>query len=492
MLGPVKHENEGGSGGVPPDPATATDLAQYVARLDELRAVAGWPDAPIGFKKLDDMARANPAVGHGMLSKATAHRLLTGRNDLALSRDPHRFVRAYVTTLGMDPAPWLAALDVLLAQTQLPAAPVPPAVAAPKQRRRWPLVTAAVAGLAVIALVTWLVVRPEPPVEHIDLAKPSVIEVSGTGLRLAIDRATDSPGAGAVVLNGGSAPGAVWEFTTPYRDNPEFVQIRPQGKLLMCLEVVSGRHDDRAPAQQWGCNGERHQYWQVQPHAPGAAQIANLNSGLCLSMAGASAHAGMNLAQRPCEKGKRTQLWKVSAAPAPMTTTSAGTARVSQGGVVGTDAAEYPGGGKDRPCDDGRAVVDVAAVAWEGPRVFIRDSDAVRGQVSIGPGTVGAAQLFRDSRITADGGREDFYWAEGYVKFSPERFTVALQWTDSRVEGRWHTCSKPFLREHERPVTAAVIRDNDGDGKEDTWFRACLIYLPERSTTPVAACTSRY
>ncbi|MFI9450058.1 RICIN domain-containing protein [Amycolatopsis sp. NPDC052450] len=476
--------------GAPPDPRSAIDIPAFVALLKELRGWAGNP----GYKKTLQ-AWADKKLGPGQLSGSTVWRVLESRQDLVLMREPERFVRDLVDVLGAEPAPWLETLDRLLnrqSDQELPAEDAAPD--APPRRRWWTRRAAIVAGLVMLAaggVVAGTVTGgddPAPPT--IDYARAARVESGATGLRLAIDRNSAQPGGIGVVRNPADATTAVWEAVAPYRDNPDYRQLRPVGRLLMCLEVKGGSFDDRATVQQWGCNGERNQYWKPTPSAEGMVTMVNLNSGQCLATAGATPQAGMQLVQRPCEDRQRSQEWKMiaTADPAPPRTTSA---PVVAAAAVGPDAAEYPGGGKDRPCDGGLEVIPAESGVWSGSPFLVREEDPQRGEISIGANTVGAVQLFRANRRTDDA-EETFYWAEGYVKFSPQQFTMALQWTTLRGPGGWHTCEVPFTAEHGKPSTVALPRDQDRDRKPDVWFRVCLTHKPERDGPPIVNCTGRY
>lgn len=123
---------------------------------------------------------------------------------------------------------------------------------------------------------------------------------------------------------------------------------------------------------------------------------------------------------------------------------------------------------------------------------MVREADAVRGQIGIGPGTAGAVYLLQANVAGDDGAAETFYWAEGYVTFTPEQFRMALQWTTLPGPGGWHTCEYDFTFEHGRVRTVAVQRDIDGDGAKDVYFRVCMSYRSHGSTTWMVDCTGRY
>jgi hypothetical protein len=463
----------------PPDPRTATDIPAFV---DRLTALWEWAGSPGYRKKFQEMA--NQRLGAGHLSGTTVWRVLTSRQDLTRVQSPERFVHDLVTVLGADPGPWLAVLAKLLH-------PAESHVGAVTDRpRRWPVrriaVIAGVCLLVAGGVAAWsLAGDADPPAAAPpDYTRPARIESGDAALRLGIDRNGAEPGTAAVLTDDTAA--TAWELVAPHPGNPAFRQVRPAGKLLMCLEVVGGEFEDRARVQQWGCNGEPHQYWRPQPDGTGTMRLVNFNSGQCLTVAGVEPEAGMRAVQRTCDARQVTQHWRFPVADAVAITTTPP--------LPGPDPAELPGGGKARACAGIGPALDPAAGLWVNEPWFIRDEpdNATRGVVTLGAGAFGAVELARADRLDA-GGRETFYWAEGWVTFTPDRFDMALQWTRVRGPGDWHTCAVPFTVEHGRPATVALPRDRDRDGVADTWFRICLTYTPEiEPSAPVVRCTGRY
>jgi hypothetical protein len=471
----------------PPDPATATSLADLVTLLERLRVWSGWPGRPPGFAKVEQRART--AIGVGALPRSTTHRVLSGRQDLAFVRDPARFVAELVTTLGADPTPWLAALRRHLSSTEPEPVPRGPGGWRRAVRSRRALVLASVVVLVVAGLVTWGFLDDDaviPPV-RVDYARPAAFESGDSGLWMAVPEGSREPGTRVSVLK---AAAMSWDFAASHRDNADYHQLRPTGSTLMCLDVAGGSYADRAAVQQWGCNGEPHQYWRVVPDAAAdTVRITNLGSGQCLSVAAGKAEAGMQLVQRVCDEREAVQRWRVR--PVERAPAESAPAAVTPA-TVGPDPAEYPGGGKDRPCEGISPAVDPAAQSWVRQPVLIRDEDATRGRATVGQETAGAAELVRAERVDAAGTEETFYWVEGFVKFSPAQFTMALQWTTLPGPGGWHTCQVRFTSEHRRPKTVALPRDSTHDGSRDVWFRVCLSYQPEYPAPPVVNCAGRY
>lgn len=470
----------------PPDPRTAEDIPAFVARLNALWTWAGSP----GYKKkFQEMA--NQRLGTGHLSGTTVWRVLTSRQDLTRVQSPERFVHDLVTVLGADPAPWVAVLADLLHPAGNRAEE------APRGPRRWPARRVAVVVGVCLLVAGGVVVRSltgddgPPAAQPVDYTRPARIESGEQGLRLAIDGNAAEPGTPAVLA--GDAGATEWEMVAPHPNNPDFRQVRPVGKLLMCLEVLGGLFDDRARVQQWGCNGEPHQYWKVEPDrsGQGTVRVVNFNSGQCLTVAGTEPDAGMRAVQRTCDERQATQRWRLAATGfrAAGTPSAAVTAP-----VPGPDPAEYPGGGKDQDCEGLGPVVDPATAPWVNEPFLVHEEESARtrGKVTLGPGASGAVEMLRADRVTA-GVRETFYWAEGWVTFTPRRFRMALQWTQARGAGGWHTCAVPFTVEHGRLSTKALPRDPDRDGTVDVRFRVCLTYIPEIGpSAPVVNCAGRY
>lgn len=460
----------------PPDPRTAADIPELVEKLAALWEWAGSP----GYRgKFQEMA--NQKLGAGHLSGTTVWRVLTSRQDLTRVQSPERFVHDLVTVLGADPAPWLVVLVGLLRPADTPAEEVA------ERRRRWPVrriaVAAGVCLLVAAGVVAWSVGGDDDPsvARPPDYTRPARIEAGDADLRLGIDRAATEPGMAAVLTAGTAA--TAWELVAPHPGNAGFRQVRPVGQLLMCLEVVGGEFGDRARVQQWGCNGEPHQYWKAEPDGRGTTRLVNFNSGLCLTIAGGRAEAGMRAVQRTCDDRQSTQRWRFAPTDAPATTPRR----------PGADPAEFPGGGEDHDCAGLGPVLDATGPWLDEPwLVHNEDSARTRGLTTLGPGAFGAVEMLRADRVDA-GVRETFYWAEGWVKFTPRRFAMALQWTRERGDGGWHTCAVPFTTEHSRAVTVALPRDPDRDGVIDVRFRICLTYTPELAPrTPVVHCAERY
>lgn len=468
--------------GRPPDPHAADDVPGFIAQLNLLWEWGGSP----GYRKTLQ-AMADRRLGPGELSGTTVWRVLTSRQDLTRVREPERFVQHLVTVLGADPSPWLAVLRDLLR----PAAE--PDDEEPRDERPWwrSLLTrkaAVVAGVCVVVaggVVAWSVTGDSPVITAVDYSRPVRFESTDSGLYLAVDRDADEPAARAVL----TSKGTTWEMVAPHRNNDKYRQVRPAGKLLMCLEVNGGVYEERAAVQQWGCNGEPHQYWMVQPDPTGngMARLVNMNSDQCLTVVGARPAAGRQLVQRTCVEDDITQQWRVTAGARVATTAS----KVL---MTGPDPAEFPGGGQDLPCDGIGPALDPATTPWLNQPHLIRDEESAhtRGKVTLGPGEFGAVEMLR-ADTTTDGVRETYYWAEGWVKFTPRRFHMFLQWTRRPGPGDWHTCDVPFTVEHGRPATVALPRDLDRDGTRDVWFRICIDYAPESgSPAGVVNCGGRY
>ncbi len=464
----------------PPDPRSAADIPEFV---DRLTALWEWAGSPGYRRKFQEMA--NQRLGAGHLSGTTVWRVLTSRQDLTRVQSPERFVHDLVTVLGADPGPWLAVLVKLLHPAESPVEEVT------ERPRRWPVrriaVIAGVCLLVAGGVVAWSLSGDEdPPVaEPPDHTRPARILAGDGDLRLGIDQGAAEPGTAAVLT--GDVMATQWDLVAPHPGNPDFRQIRPAGKLLMCLEVVGGEFGERARVQQWGCNGEPHQYWKAEPDGRGTMRLVNFNSSLCLTVAGGRPEAGMRAVQRTCDAQQAAQRWRFAAADAATTTTTTPP-------QSGPDPAEYPGGGKDQGCAGIGPALDPAAGLWVTEPWYVRDEpdNTTRGKVALGSGESGGVELVRADRD--DGGiRETFYWAEGWVKFTPDRFRMALQWTRERGPGDWHTCAVPFTAGHSKTGTVALPRDRNRDGVEDTWFRICLTYTPEiEPSAPVVNCTGRY
>lgn len=476
----------------PPDPCTATDLPGLVGKLAELREWAGSP----GYLKVEQLGRERGVF----VSKSKVHRVLTSHQDLARMHDPEEFVRNFVTALDVDPAPWLGTLRSVLStdsdQTELDPEPSMP-------RRRWHAssqltiragvvaIGAMVAGLVVV----WLRSGTTTAGSSIEYNRPIAVASGNTSLTMAVDRDALEPGMAVVIrLPESISPQTGWELTAPYRDNPEYWQLRPLGRQLMCLEVREGSFENGASVQQWDCNGEPHQYWKptATQSNTAAVNLINLQSGQCLSTSALTPQAGMRLVQRPCDERQQALAWRLSPLGNEGSSPPTPTNRSISPAEVGPDPLEYPGGGKDQPCE-GLETSDPESTQWTTSRFLVQDEDPQRGQTSIGR-AAGTVHLFRANRISPSTPevQETFYWAEGYVKFTPVQFSMALQWTRLPGAGGWHTCSSQFTNEHRRSTTVALPRDSDHDGNKDVWFRICMTYSSERDKSQEVSCTGRY
>ncbi|MBW4722302.1 RICIN domain-containing protein [Saccharothrix obliqua] len=479
----------------PPDPGKATDLAAFVGLLRRLREQAGNP----GYKRTLER-RTRDEHGVPRVSGSTMHRVLENRQDLSRMRDPDVFVRELVTALGADPAPWLAALERLLRPAPEPAAPaagpgVHSTLGGSRARRRL-LAAVIVVVLLAAGTVAWSALGGDgpPAVPMVGPARLSITLASDPELRLAVDRTPESPVARVRLADTGTAD-TRWEMVAPYRDNPDFWQLRPAGRLLACMEVLEGSYADRATVQQYGCNGEHHQHWKPEPQDNGTVRWVNAKTGQCLTVAGARPYAGMDATQRECDPTRAPlQQWRTTAVDTPTGSSAPTTTGGIVPGQVGPDPAEYPGGGKDQPCQGLEPQLDPKTTTWaETPWQIRKEATAgTRGKVSLGPEAFGAVELLRANRTTATG-EETFYWAEGWVNFTPDRFTMSLQWTTLPGPGGWHTCATRFTTEHGRPATLALPRDLDHDGTGDVAFRICVTYTPELAPrTPIVNCAGRY
>ncbi|GAA1310043.1 RICIN domain-containing protein [Saccharothrix xinjiangensis] len=479
----------------PPDPRAAADVAEFVELLRRLRRQAGNP----GYKKTLERATRD---GHGVprLSGSTMHRVLECRQDLTRVRDPELFVREFVGALGADPAPWLEALDRLLRPVREPDREAPPVTAPGGGRGRRRALVAAVAVLLVAAgVVAWSTAGPgDPPAAPVTGPTRLAVVLAADGdLRLTVDRTPDQSVAYAVLS--ADADATPWEVVARNPTNPGYWQLRPAGRLLACLEVLGGSVDDGALVQQYGCNGERHQYWEPRPQPDGASWWVNLHSDQCLTV-DTRPRAGATMVQRPCDPARaEAQRWRTSAleeqaAPGePATVLNEPAALPSSTtpgpeGVPDQDPAERPGGGEDRPCPGLGDGLDPDATAWSGDPwpVHGEPGAANRGRVSLGPGKFGEVELVRADTVAG----RTYYWARGRVAFSPDRFTMALQWTTDPGGAGWHSCTRTFAGEHRDTATAALPRDVDG---VDVSFRICLTYAPELAPRdPVVHCAGRH
>lgn len=434
-----------------------------------------------GYKKTPEWATRDE---HGVprLSGSTMHRVLECRQDLTRMRDPELFVREFVSALGADPAPWLEALDRLLRPVREPdrepdREPPPGGTPATRRGSRRLLIAAVAVLLVAAGAVAWSVTGSDgPPVAPV--TGPTALAVALAAdeeLRLTVDRGPDQPVAYAVLSADAAAP--AWELVSRHRTNPGYWQLRPVGRLLACLEVLEGSVEEGALVQQYGCNGERHQYWEPRPQPDGTTWWVNLHSDQCLTV-DTRPRDGATMVQRACDPARaEAQRWRTTASVAPP----------SLGDTPGRHPDGYPGDG-DHPCAGLGHGLDPGATAWSGdPRPVHEEAGAAnRGRVSLGPGKFGEVELVRADT----GAGRTYYWARGRVAFDPDRFTVVLQWTTTAGEGDWHSCPEPFAVEHRETATVALPRDLDGVGVS---FRVCLAHAPELAPrTPVVSCAGRY
>ncbi|MBC6446177.1 RICIN domain-containing protein [Actinokineospora xionganensis] len=474
------------------DPRSATDLVEFVALLNALRGRAGNP----GYGRLEAMAR--DTVGPGVLSKATVHRVLSGTYDLSRLQQPEKFVVALVTTLGEDPGPWLATFERLLKRAHHPMAPDPESVAAEGPGRSLVdrfrrlgrggklLVGAGAAALvASIVAASVLAGAPASPLS-VDYDRAVAIGPASGALRVALDENTTRLGAPAMVLEAAPGEVATWSVTAPFRANRNFHQLRQVdgGRELICLEVRDKSLADDAVVQFAGCNGEPHQYWRLLPTGHGTLRITNLHSGKCMSVAGAGEpQSGMHVIQRLCDDGLPAQQWMTRPVSEPVASNPVPVASA-------LDPAELPRGGKDQPCA-GMPMLEVDKTAWVSEKFSVRQEWAHRGHAAIRP-SAGGVELFRanirDPRTQAE---VTYYWAEGFVKFTPSQFTLYLQWTTVRGPGGWHTCAVAFP-DQGSAKSPALPRDSAPGRFRDVQFRICVSYQPRQGDAILECSADRY
>ncbi|MEU6153178.1 RICIN domain-containing protein [Actinosynnema sp. NPDC047251] len=470
-----------------PDPRTATDIAMFVELLRRLRTRAGNP----GYKKTLERATRDE---HGIprISGSTLHRVLEGHQDLARMRDPDVFVRELVTALGANPRPWSEALDRLL-HPATPEPPVEPATdTTPVRRTRRGLLAVTAAVLLVAAgVVVWSTAGPhEPPAAPpTGPVRLSISLAADPALSLAVDPTADPSVTHTILAD--DAAGTGWEMVAPYHAGPRSWQLRASGRLLSCLEVLGAGYAEGTLVQQYGCNGRPHQHWTPEPQEDGTLRWINFHSEQCLTAAGTRPRAGTELVQRECDPARAAlQQWRVTTIDTPLPPTVPNSVVPGRPGPGPTD---YPGGGKDHPCHGVGPALDPRATAWAAQPSPVGGQDPGGGRVSMGPDTAGAVELMHATRTT-DTGDHTFYWAEGWIAFSPHLFTMSLQWTTAPGSGDWHTCTVPFTTEHGahgRPATTALPRSPDGTGH--LAFRTCITYTPElEPREPMINCSGRH
>lgn len=78
----------------------------------------------------------------------------------------------------------------------------------------------------------------------------------------------------------------------------------------LCLDVAGGSMAAGGNVQQWTCNDLAPQNWVVTPAPDSTFALRNQNSGMCLAVAGGSTTAGANVEQDPCDGGA-AQSWSL-------------------------------------------------------------------------------------------------------------------------------------------------------------------------------------
>jgi hypothetical protein len=77
-----------------------------------------------------------------------------------------------------------------------------------------------------------------------------------------------------------------------------------------CLDMTNGSLARGTPPQQWTCNNNLQQYWQVTIVAGGYFRIKNAKSGLCLSVLNNDPNVGGEIIQWTCESTNVFEQWK--------------------------------------------------------------------------------------------------------------------------------------------------------------------------------------
>ncbi|MCZ0982181.1 RICIN domain-containing protein [Streptomyces diastatochromogenes] len=80
----------------------------------------------------------------------------------------------------------------------------------------------------------------------------------------------------------------------------------------MCLDVAGASTTEGAQVIQWTCGNQPNQQWQLVPVATGTYQLMSANSGMCLDVTGASTTEGAQVVQWTCGGDKPNQQWRLS------------------------------------------------------------------------------------------------------------------------------------------------------------------------------------
>ncbi|WP_381560761.1 RICIN domain-containing protein [Streptomyces eurythermus] len=80
-----------------------------------------------------------------------------------------------------------------------------------------------------------------------------------------------------------------------------------------CLEIPAGSTKNGVQAQQWTCNGKKHQKWMLRYSETRVGlklyYVVNERSGKCLSVKGGSSKNGTQIIQWPCKVGDIAELF---------------------------------------------------------------------------------------------------------------------------------------------------------------------------------------
>lgn len=306
-----------------PDPS-AESLEEFVRGLEQLRVNSG-----LTYKEVERKSRQKKVPRQ--LPDSTVQPVLKGQRPLSRIRNPELFVESLVMVCGSDPQRWVAECRRLLGleyadgaqrADQRPAESTHREAAgrwrAPRRlaARSVLVVGTAVVFFAVVMLITVRAGLESPvattPLGGVDYTRPAVIRpVDSDELRLAIESATDLPGAAAIIVAPDSSEIGVWEFAAPHQQNSSFWQFRVAGAGPACLEVPRFNVGNDVRIQRWTCNGGQNQYWKAEPRAD-HYWIVNLNSGKCASVSGDGPLAGMPVVQRTCDGRASSQRWAFS------------------------------------------------------------------------------------------------------------------------------------------------------------------------------------
>ena len=97
------------------------------------------------------------------------------------------------------------------------------------------------------------------------------------------------------------------------------LDVRPNGDIIeitnlnsgLCLTIAGGSADRNTVAVQYTCDGHPSRRWRYMASSANSFRLVNMHSGLCLTIAGGGTDRNTTAVQYPCDQD-RSRDWQIS------------------------------------------------------------------------------------------------------------------------------------------------------------------------------------